>query len=162
MRSNLTVVTKLAVIAALGVCVAGCQGFRQATGAAKLAPDEFAVMTKSPLIIPPDFNLRPPIPGAPDRNQGTPADMARTALFGQNPQAAAAALQGNFSAGERNLLARSGGSTADPAIRQAISSDSGLTDQGSGFAERIINPQGQAPAAGAAPASQAATPGATQ
>jgi hypothetical protein len=142
-----------AVLGAIAFALVGCGGFRQATGAAKLAPDEFAVMTKSPLIIPPDFNLRPPIPGAPDRNQGTPADMARTALFGQNPQAAAAALGGSFSDGERALLARSGGSVADPAIREAISSDSGLTDQGTGFAERIINPQGAAaPAAQPAPA----------
>ena len=147
--------SRLAQAVALGTlafALVGCGGFRQATGAAKLAPDEFAVMTKSPLIIPPDFNLRPPIPGAPDRNQGTPADMARTALFGQNPQAAAAALTGTFSEGERALLARSGGSVADPAIRNAISTDSGLTDQGAGFADRIINPTGAAPAApGATP-----------
>ena len=149
---------RAAALGTLAVALVGCSGFRQATGAAKLAPDEFAVMTKSPLIIPPDFNLRPPIPGAPDRNQGTPADMARTALFGQNPQAAAAALGGTFSDGERALLARSGGSVADPAIRNAISSDSGLTDQGAGFAERIINPQGAAPPANA-PAAQPA-PGA--
>jgi len=145
-----------AAAAGIAVMLADCQSFREATGAAKLAPDEFVVMTKSPLIIPPDFNLRPPIPGAPDRGQGSPADMARTALFGQNPQAAAAALPGNFSEAERNLLARSGGSLAEPTIRQAISADSGLTDQGTGFAQRIINP------AAAASAPQAAQPVAAQ
>jgi hypothetical protein len=118
----------------------GCQDFREATGAAKLAPDEFLVITKAPLIIPPDYNLRPPTPGAPDRNRGTTADMARAALFGQNPERAAAALDGDFSQGERNFLARSGGSVADPAIRQAISDDSGLLDQGRAFAASIIEP----------------------
>jgi cell division septation protein DedD len=129
-------------VAVLGIAasLSGCQGFREATGAAKLAPDEFLVITKSPLIIPPDFNLRPPTPGAPDANRGTTADMARAALFGQDPQMAAAALPGNFSTGERNLLARSRGSLADPAVRQAISNDSGLVDQGQAFAERIIDP----------------------
>jgi hypothetical protein len=151
MRRGFSISVRVAALAGAGLILAGCQSFREATGAAKLAPDEFAVMTKSPLIIPPDFNLRPPIPGAPDRNQGTPTDMARTALFGQNPQAAAAALTGNFSDAERNLLARSGGSVADPAIRGAISTDSGLVDQGSDFAQRVINPQTAAPAVAGTP-----------
>jgi len=44
----------------LGMTLMGCEGIRQATGAAKLPPDEFTVLTKAPLVLPPDYNLRPP------------------------------------------------------------------------------------------------------
>ena len=43
----------------------------------KRAPDEFAVVRRAPLIVPPDFDLRPPDPGAPRPNIGTTADQAR-------------------------------------------------------------------------------------
>jgi len=128
-----------AAIAGLGLALAGCQSVREATGVAKLAPDEFTVLTKAPLIIPPDYNLRPPQPGAPDLNQGIPADMARNALFPQNPINAAAALGPDYSDSERMLLGRSGGSIADPAIRQQIGIDSGQSDRGEEFARGVLS-----------------------
>jgi hypothetical protein len=52
----------------------------------KRAPDEFAVVRRAPLIVPPDFDLRPPDPGAPRPNIGTTADQARVALTGSQPE----------------------------------------------------------------------------
>ena len=49
-------------VAALGagvIALAGCDSIREEAGLSKQSPDEFAVTTKAPLIIPPDFNLRP-------------------------------------------------------------------------------------------------------
>ena len=40
-------------------------------GLNKRAPDEFAVPTRAPLSLPPDYSLRPPEPGAPRPNQTT-------------------------------------------------------------------------------------------
>ena len=111
--------TKVAMITALGLSLSACQSVREATGVAKLAPDEFTVLTKAPLIVPPDYNLRPPQPGAADRNLSLPADMARNALFQQQDAASAAARLGqDYSESERLLLSRSGGSLADPGIRR--------------------------------------------
>ncbi|HSG35773.1 MAG TPA: DUF3035 domain-containing protein [Sphingomonadaceae bacterium] len=65
-----------------------------ATGAALLAgcgssglfdrdrPDEFAVQRQAPLVVPPDFNLVPPEPGAPRPAEGTASQQALDALFG--------------------------------------------------------------------------------
>ena len=145
-RRKISTLTKLAVIAGFGLALAGCQSVREATGVAKLAPDEFLILTKAPLIVPPDYNLRPPQPGAPDRNLSSPADMAYNALFQQQDAATAAARLGqDYSESERLLLARSGGSLADPAIRQQIGIDSGQTDQGEEFARGVIFPDGGAP-----------------
>jgi hypothetical protein len=47
----------------------GCDSIREAAGITKEPPDEFAVVTKAPLVIPPDYNLRPPKPGAAPTNQ---------------------------------------------------------------------------------------------
>ena len=63
-------------LAGLLICLpmaAGCGDLREAAGLTKKSPDEFAVTTKAPLVIPPDFNLRPPAPGAP------PAQLKATA-----------------------------------------------------------------------------------
>ena len=136
----------LALIAGLSIALSNCQSVREATGVAKLAPDEFTVLTKAPLIVPPDYNLRPPQPGAADRNLSSPADMARDALFQQQDAATAAARLGqDYSEGERMLLARTGASLADPTIRQQIRIDSGQTDQGDEFARGVLFPDGGAP-----------------
>jgi Protein of unknown function (DUF3035) len=45
--------------------LAGCSDLKQAIGLDPPMPDEFAVESRAPLTIPPDFDLRPPEPGAP-------------------------------------------------------------------------------------------------
>lgn len=114
---------RMVALAGMAVSLIGCDSFREAAGVVKQPPDEFAVVTKSPLVIPPDFNLRPPKPGAQPTNQTSPTDSAQAALFGEDPSTAAAGLPGNYSAEERVVLASSGGANADPAIRKQLASD---------------------------------------
>ena len=45
-------------------------------------PDEFAVQRQASLVVPPDFSLTPPAPGAPRPAEGTAAEQALDALFG--------------------------------------------------------------------------------
>lgn len=116
-------VLRVTVLASAALSLIGCESLREAAGVTKEPPDEFAVVTKAPLVIPPDFNLRPPKPGAAPTNQVSPTDTAQSALFGDDPAAAAAALPGNFSPEERVVLARTGGANADPSIRKQIASD---------------------------------------
>ena len=49
-------------------------------------PDEFAVQRQAPLVVPPDFALVPPAPGAPRPTEQSAAAQAQSALFGP-PQA---------------------------------------------------------------------------
>lgn len=78
----------------LGGCAQG--SVQEVLGMDKRAPDEFAVVRRAPLIVPPDFELRPPEPGAPRPNIGRTSDQARVALTGNQaePSAAAEALAG--------------------------------------------------------------------
>jgi hypothetical protein len=45
-------------------------------------PDEFAVQRQAPLVVPPDFTLTPPAPGAPRPSEGSASEQALDALFG--------------------------------------------------------------------------------
>jgi hypothetical protein len=111
-----------ALIAVASVALTGCDTLREAAGMNKMAPDEFAVTTKAPLVIPPDFNLRPPRPGAVPINQVDPTDAAEAALFG-DPAAAAAPGAATVSVAEQQLLGNSRIQAADPQIRQNLASD---------------------------------------
>jgi hypothetical protein len=51
----------------------------------RAGPDEFAVESRAPLLIPPDFNLRPPQPGATRPNEVTAADRARRVIDSAGP-----------------------------------------------------------------------------
>src|SRR5256885_17262823 len=106
-------ITALAALVGGGFALQGCQAIRDATGAAKVPPDEFTVLTKSPLVIPPDFNLRPPQPGIASRNDPD-ADETGGAL--NAPQQSAASLTG-YSEGEKLLLSKTNALSVDPNIR---------------------------------------------
>jgi hypothetical protein len=113
---------RLGVLAACAAALMGCQSVRDAAGLGKQSPDEFAVATKQPLVIPPDYNLRPPRDGAPPTNQVQPTDAAQSALF-DDPATAAKRMSGDYSEAERQLLANARATSPDPAIRQQIAAD---------------------------------------
>ena len=66
---------RLGVVSLAGVLLlAGCSDFKKSIGLEQGMPDEFAVESRAPLTIPPEFDLRPPTPGAP-RPQEKSADQ---------------------------------------------------------------------------------------
>ena len=95
-------------------------------------PDEFAVQRQAPLIIPPDFELVPPQPGAPRPAEGTAAQDALDALFGgPTPRSAV----------ETSALQRAGQS--DPGIRSAVGDPGTFTvDKGTTTRAIIAAPEG--------------------
>jgi hypothetical protein len=123
MHSFLRRASVFALIGAAGLSLSACESIRDAAGQGKASPDEFAVVTKAPLVVPPDFNLRPPSPGAAPTNQTDPTTSAETALYGATPQQVASSLPPTMSQGERMLLANAHVENADPTIRQEIASD---------------------------------------
>jgi hypothetical protein len=114
---------RLSALAVVVISLAGCSAFREAAGIGKAAPDEFAVVTKAPLVIPPDYSLRPPRPGAAPTNQASPTGAAQAALFSDDPNAVQDSLGGGYSAEEKDILATSGAATSDHSIRQQLASD---------------------------------------
>jgi hypothetical protein len=63
----------------------GCSDLRVALGMDRVGPDEFAIESRAPLTIPPDFNLRPPTPGAQRPQEVTAAERARRVVDTAGP-----------------------------------------------------------------------------
>jgi hypothetical protein len=129
----------------LAAALAGCQSLKESAGLTKKSPDEFAVTTKAALVIPPDFNLRPPSPGAAPTNAPDSDAAAQAAMFGAGDTSAIAAnITGNYSPAERMLLATAGINRANPAIRQQLQSDEGkLQGSDPGFTARLLGAKAQ-------------------
>ena len=70
---------------AASLLLSGCTDFRRIVGMDRVGPDEFAVESRAPLTIPPEFDLRPPQPGAPRPREGTAADKARKVIDTAGP-----------------------------------------------------------------------------
>ncbi len=72
--------TKIIFLGATSAMLAACGSSGGILGRER--PDEFAVQRQAPLVVPPDFNLVPPAPGAPRPAEGTASEQALEALFG--------------------------------------------------------------------------------
>ena len=116
MRAN-RLIAAAAVLVAVGG-LAGCQSTKRALGMTKVTPDEFRVVTKAPLVVPPDYALRPPAPGEPRPQELQPESAARTALLGQREAQ-------SRSDGEKMLASKAGAEKADPLIRYVVDDEFG-------------------------------------
>lgn len=105
-------------------------------------PDEFAVQRQAPLVVPPDFQLVPPEPGAPRPTEGTAAQQALEALFGGRAPRSQVETSTLNRAGEAEIGIRS--TVGDPATNSV---DKGTTTrailaapEGDGQAARAVIP----------------------
>src|SRR3954452_25573264 len=123
------VILATALMATAGI--AGCQSTKKALGMSKVTPDEFAVVTKAPLVVPPDYALRPPTPGEPRPQELQPESQARLALLNER-----AGQQ--RSEGERLLATKAGADKADPLVRFVVDDEFGdLAHKDTSFADRV-------------------------
>lgn len=143
----------LTAAAALLASLTAC-GTAQIFGIDRSTPDEFAVVSRAPLTLPPDYDLRPPQPGAARPQEGTASDQASRILAGDvarpgeagagtdaaNDAIVSADSAGQpFSTGERTLLAGLGTDQADPEIRAIVDAEStALYRADDGMLDRLL------------------------
>jgi Protein of unknown function (DUF3035) len=129
---------KLALVlvgAAAAVSLAGCGTTKKALGLEKSAPDEFRIVTKAPLIMPPDFSLRPPRPGEarPEVLDNAGAESTQ-AVFGDNTGQ-------NASPGEKLLVAKADATTVDPNIGEQVDFEGAdLVRKPEAYADKVLAP----------------------
>ncbi len=99
---------------ALGACG---EKTKETLGLSRRTPDAFAVVTRAPLELPPDYALRPPVPGAERPQEIQPSDQAAQALLG-NPKNAN--IQ---SKAETAILNKTGADQVPTDIRAVITSE---------------------------------------
>jgi hypothetical protein len=147
-----------------GASLTACSGVQKQLGLTRSAPDEFAVVSRAPLSIPPDYSLRPPTPGATRPQDTAITNQAEQTLFGRNGgtvseprrgQLASAATTAverggvisaapstsveTVSRGEDSLIRYLGADKAEPNIRQIVNAESTeLALASESFADKIL------------------------
>lgn len=123
------------VVCGLAIALSACGH----NGLDRDRPDEFAVARQAPLVIPPDFALVPPQPGA-ARTQTVGQDQTLEALFG--PDAAR-------SAAERAALTQAGaGSGTETGVRSSVGDpQTNVIDKGQTTSAIVAAPEGDNPEA---------------
>ncbi len=144
MKGKMTLRLGLVVGAVLALTACGqMEGIKKQFGMAKQSPDEFRVVSRAPLSMPPDFTLRPPEPGLPRPQEGTAADRARKAIFRVDESKIKSLDQtvaaDGRSLGELSLLRSAGVDRADPKIRLLVDRETyAINVESDSFVERLI------------------------
>ena len=119
-------------LAVLALATSGCAGIGKAVGGGKNPPDEFAVATKAPLVVPPDYSLRPPKPGESRPQELSASDRAQQVLLGDTSVAPP-------SFGEQTLLQKTGALASNENIRAILDAENGgRGDKDASLANQLI------------------------
>jgi hypothetical protein len=118
------------------VALGGCSGdgLARTFGLTRDAPDEYTVTTRAPLSMPPDYNLRPPRPGAPRPQEQSERQQAQEALV---PQTALDSPQDGASPGQAALL-QEAGPPAPSDIRRRVDQDARYAANDDSFIDKVL------------------------
>lgn len=139
MRKVATLIVCFAVTLAAG----GCEETRKVLGQTKTAPDEFAVYSRAPLSLPPDYGLRPPAPGATRQQELVPRNQARRVVLDatrNRPRAAPLPPElAKSSPGVKAFLRDARTEDVEPDIRTLVNRETSfLAEADLSFTERIM------------------------
>jgi hypothetical protein len=143
---RLRIQSQSVLVTAAVVLLGACDSVKEITGQTKQAPDEFAVYSRPPLTLPPDYRLRPPTPGSGPTNVNDPSERAKEAILGATGAGPRQAALGNrraavsaVSPGLRVLLRRTGALQTDPNIRETLNRETSiLAASDKSFTEKMM------------------------
>ena len=139
MRSRRSSPIAIVALVALLPALAACSGLSDALGLNKKSPDEFAVVKRAPLVLPPNYNLRPPAPGTPRPQELQPTQAAQAAVLATAGSEPSAIDPEKHSAGEAALIRSAGAENVDPTIREQIERETtALVARDESFTDRLI------------------------
>lgn len=119
-----------------GVLALGTACSSSGNGARAGVPDEFRVVKKAPLTVPPEYSLRPPEQGTVRPPEVTAASQDQVVAFGTD-------IGQDASPVERVLIARAGAIAVSPVIRQTIDYDeAGLLRKGRSISDAVTGYSG--------------------
>ncbi|NQV84677.1 MAG: DUF3035 domain-containing protein [Rhodospirillales bacterium] len=119
--------------------LSGCESARKAFSADKTAPDEFAVFSRPPLSLPPQYTLRPPLPGRGKLRGEETSNIAKRAVLSQAVKTSVPQKAPQGSPGVIALLRDTGGLRATPDIRTTINEETSiLSAQDTRFVDKLI------------------------
>lgn len=109
----------LMILLIAGTTLSGCEQFRHTFGLDHAQGDAFVIPTNPPLSMPPDYNRRPPLPGAQNPGEINHQDQAQEKILGKK-----VALKKTADDAEKNILLEAAKKTApNPQIRTEVNND---------------------------------------
>jgi len=127
------------------VALTGCGDTRQMLGLDKQTPDEFKIINRAPLSLPPDYALRIPEPGAVRPQEQTIPQRAMAAITGTPASATAQTASASptdpaaTTPGEEALEKHFGADRALPDIRQVVTRENSvLTAEDQTFLDSLM------------------------
>jgi len=132
----LTTASRLIAPASVLVLLSGCgdSSLTRTFGLTRDTPDEFTVVTRAPLSMPPDFTVRPPQPGAPRPQEVSERAQAEAALV---PEAALGGARTGVTPGQAALLRDAGGG-APSDIRRRVDQEARLAGEDDDFINKVL------------------------
>lgn len=124
------------------ITLPACTTIAKATGATKSTPNEFNILTKAPLVVPPEYSLRPPQAGQSRPEDSYSSQVAREAILGEVDEA-------KPSPGEVMLMTQAGVGRANPEVRLVIDGQNNVEHKSDGLTNRILFWRDGRPPAGA-------------
>lgn len=152
---------KSSACVAAALLLAACSGgtVKETLGLKRSTPDEFRVVSRPPLSVPPEFNLQPPAPGDEGGIAGVSANEqaaglvlgtgapeqsleTRQRLSGAADTAVPVVTSGELrSAADANFLDQAGVAKADPGVRQKLYTEQRAAtakEEESGFFDKLL------------------------
>ena len=123
---TLTLMTACAAMA-----LTGCNTTTKALGLTKNSPNEFNIVTKAPLVVPPEYNLRPPQIGTSSSENNYSQKSAREALIGDVDDA-------EPTRGEVVLMSKAGVGRANQEIRLEIDGSNSVERKSKSFSDQVL------------------------
>jgi hypothetical protein len=111
------------ILSFVGALQVGCSAdsARDALGIGKQSPDEYLIVERAPLSVPPDYELRPPSASDLEAQYADLRERAEKILLGSGDD-----IDGPISESEEAFLSDAGALNADAAIRRLIDVESGV------------------------------------
>jgi len=126
-----TTLRNIIIVSALGIAISGCSSTSKVLGLTKQSPNEFNILTKAPLVVPPEYNLRPPAEGVSSVENNYTQDAARKALIGDVDDA-------EPTRGEIVLMTKAGVGRANQEIRLEVDGQNSVERKTSSFSDRVL------------------------
>ncbi len=131
------------------LCACGDSSVKETLGLDRRAPDEFKVISRPPLSVPPQFELRPPTVEA-GFNQPQASEKAESLLLGKSSDSSAAATKPSAETPAENKFLRNiGADNADPDVKRKLSEqriNEQIKKENSGWWDKITDlPGGNEP-----------------
>lgn len=137
-KVSYNMVMAFAVIALSTASLSGCSNPKKALGLNRSVPDEFTVVSKAPLVLPPEYNLTPANESSITAVAETPSQKAESIVFSLDRKAQVKPVDVKDKSTNK-LLAMAGATQDNSGIRATIDKETlGLIEDNKGLGDMLL------------------------